>query len=187
MKMSDFEYPRWYRQVLTGFYSNPLRVRCLFHGPQGSFPIEAVLRSMGVDVGRDPRDNEEGTRSDLVLFVIPRFNTGKAKVWVQPLLPYRAQRWGMARQTEQVYDEEMAPLVAQLIEIAKRESIPLFVSAGMVMEDGSKGGCTTNIPSDDFPGYTNRLTLCTGIVRGHSGFDTASAMMITRHHPTEDP
>ncbi len=67
-------------------------------------------------------------------------------------------------QTERAYDDEMAPLITQLIEVAKREGIPLFVSAGMLDAEGEQMGCTTLIPSD-----------------GHSGFDTASALTITRH------
>lgn len=93
----------------------------------------------------------------------------------------------MKHRTEQVHDEEMAPLVAQLIEIAKREGIPLLVSAGMLADDGEEMLCTTIIADakDDCiaPGARNRFGLCVGIVRGHGGFNTASALAITRHHP----
>ena len=86
--------------------------------------------------------------------------------------------------TEAAYDEQMAPLVAQLIEIAKREGIPLFVTAGMLDRNGEPIGCTTKIPSGqrELSGYDNRIELCAGITMGHSGFDTVSVLLITRHH-----
>lgn len=85
--------------------------------------------------------------------------------------------------TEQAYDEEMAPLVAKLIAIAKERGIPLLVSAGMLDEDGEHMGCTTLIPeANGFRGFTNRMQLCSGILRGDTRFDTASSMQITRYH-----
>ena len=91
--------------------------------------------------------------------------------------------------TEQVYDAEMAPLISQLIEIAKREHLPLLINVGMVLttDDGepNPGGCFTLIEGSDYPelaGMRNRHGLCRGIIHGHDGFDTASAMRITRHH-----
>ena len=93
--------------------------------------------------------------------------------------------------TEAVYDEEMAPLVQRLIEIAKRERIPLLVSAAMVMPDGTAGGCLTALGFDDadprLKGMQNRHGLSVGVMRGHSGFDTASGLVITRHHREEEP
>ena len=90
--------------------------------------------------------------------------------------------------TEQVYDDEMAPLVTKLIEIAEREGMPLFVTAGMVNEDGGAMACTTAIPDETglLPGIGNRIGLCTEIVRGHVGFDTAAGMVITRHHTPQE-
>ena len=91
--------------------------------------------------------------------------------------------------TERVYDEEMAPLVAQLIAIAKRENIPLFLSAGMIDSDGGAMVCTTDVGHvgalEALAGVCNRHSICTEVVRGHAGFDTAAGLMITRHHPTE--
>lgn len=96
--------------------------------------------------------------------------------------------------TEQVYDDEMYPLVAKLIELAKGAGIPLFVSAGMlcvVNDDYIPTTCVTLEPpeTDDEPrlaGLVNRHRLCLEIVRGHSGFDTARAMTITRHYAPRD-
>ncbi len=90
----------------------------------------------------------------------------------------------MKHRTEQVYDDEMAPLIARLIDIAKREGIPLFVTAGMLDDDGDTMGCTTCIPDETglLAGFSNRIGLCVGIMRGHEGFDTAAGMVITRHH-----
>ena len=92
--------------------------------------------------------------------------------------------------TERVYDEQMAPLVTQLINIAKASNIPLFLSAGMILRDGTAGCCTTligpDLPVDPLlKGVSNRLLLCSGIVRGHRGFDTAAGLVISRHHPVE--
>lgn len=91
----------------------------------------------------------------------------------------------MKHRTEQVHDEEMAPLVAQLIEIAKREGIPLLVSAGMLDSDGDPLLCDTMIAEsvEDCiaPGIRNRHRLCIEILRGHGGFDTACRLMITGH------
>ena len=92
-------------------------------------------------------------------------------------------------QTEDVYDEEIYPLVAQIIEIAKRAKIPLFISAGtLCVVDGELDPttCATLVThgeegAPELKGMENRHALCLEIVRGHSGFDTASAMMITRH------
>lgn len=96
-------------------------------------------------------------------------------------------------ETERVYDDEMSPLVARLIEIAKANNIPLFLSAGMLcVVDGELDPttCASMIPMDDagdkrLDGLVNRHRLCLEIVRGHSGFDTACAMAITRHHKRE--
>lgn len=88
--------------------------------------------------------------------------------------------------TEAAYDDEMFSLVARLIEIARREGVPLMVSAGMLDPEGEPMGCTTLVVDGADPelaGYSNRLKLAVGVVRGHSGFDTAAGLMITRHHP----
>lgn len=86
--------------------------------------------------------------------------------------------------TEEVYDTEMAPLITQLIEIAKREGLALFVHAGMLTPDGDALGCVTKIPGADdaLKGTNNRHGLCDGIVRGHNGFDRAAGLVITRYH-----
>ena len=97
-------------------------------------------------------------------------------------------------ETERVYDEQMAPLVSRLIDIAKANGIPLLVSVGMVMRDGGPGCWVTNIGRDAMAtqmdprleGAYNRFGLCTAIVRGHSGFDTAAGLIISRHHPPKD-
>lgn len=95
----------------------------------------------------------------------------------------------MKHRTEVVYDSEMAPLVARLIEIAKRERIPLLVSAGMINERGGRMTCDTLVADTDAPtgpGIVNRYALCKELIRGHEGFDTAAGLWITRHHPTEE-
>lgn len=102
--------------------------------------------------------------------------------------------------TEQVYDDEMSPLVAQLIAIANRENIPLFVSAGMVCEADGDGEpfdtplattCTTNVGQDGcdprLEGMVNRHSLAFGVIRGHAGFDTACGLMISRYPKGKDP
>jgi hypothetical protein len=90
--------------------------------------------------------------------------------------------------TEQVYDDEMSPLVAQLIDIAKREGIPLFVSAALFNPDGSRLSCETKIPGSlpENKGMNNRHALAMNLVRSHDGMDTAAGLMITRHHAEEE-
>lgn len=92
--------------------------------------------------------------------------------------------------TEQIYDAEMAPLVAKLIEISKREKIPLLVSAGLLLDGEDPGGCCTllvygNKEGQDrrLLGQENRLNLALGVIRGHNGFDRAAGLMISRFHP----
>ena len=89
--------------------------------------------------------------------------------------------------TEAAYDDHMAPLVARLIEVAKRAGVALFVTAGMLDESGGEIGCTTRIDgSARLAGYNNRIGLMAGIARGHNGFDTAAGLMITKHHLTPE-
>lgn len=97
--------------------------------------------------------------------------------------------------TERVYDDEMNPLVAQLIKIAQREGIPLLVSAGMICDvngEPTPTVCMTEIAlpkvgsdPEKLAGIRNRHGLAHEILRGHRGFDTAAALMITRHHPAK--
>lgn len=98
---------------------------------------------------------------------------------------------GERHRTEQVYDDEMAPLVSEIIQIATRERVPLLLSVGMLNPEGGPAGCTSLIlhgPELGLPelrGMENRFGLANGVIRGHGGFDTAAGMMITRYHPPE--
>lgn len=91
--------------------------------------------------------------------------------------------------TEIVYDELMAPLVTQLIEIAKEHKVPLFVTAGMVLLDGKPGVCTTLVAKDveasdpRLGGLVNRLRICAGVMQGGPSFDTAERLAVTGHRP----
>jgi len=91
--------------------------------------------------------------------------------------------------TEQVYDDEMAPLVTRLIEIAKREGMPMILSVGMIMGDETAGTCTTMLcgysADPRLKGVSNRCGLASGIMRAHNGMDTAAGLMISRHHPND--
>lgn len=77
----------------------------------------------------------------------------------------------MKHLTEEVYDNEMAPLIAKLIEIAERDNIPLFIDAGMFDENGVVLSCTTRI----FPNNTGlelivkRHSICLAAVFGRLG------------------
>lgn len=91
--------------------------------------------------------------------------------------------------TEEIYDNEMAPLVSKLIEIAKREKIPMLVSVGMFDPDGDRMSCDTKIPGE-IPrdvGVNNRHALAFSLIRGHDGFDTAAGLMISQHHREDTP
>ena len=94
--------------------------------------------------------------------------------------------------TEQVYDDEMSPLIVQLIEISKREGIPLLIHTAMFLPDGDSGefivgGCVTRVPgtgscAPEFHGMVNRHGLCSQIVQGDERFDRAAGMVISRFH-----
>lgn len=91
----------------------------------------------------------------------------------------------MKHETEAVYDEQMAPLVDKLIEIAREHGIPMLFHAGMIMDDGGAGGCITLVPGEehaDLDGINNRHKLCAEICRGDARFDRAKALMITKFH-----
>jgi hypothetical protein len=90
-------------------------------------------------------------------------------------------------ETEQIYDEQMAGLVAQLIAIAKANDLPMLLSVGMVLESGP-GACTTSIPSGrkKLKGIRNRFGLSLKIIRGDERFDRASGLMITRCHEASE-
>lgn len=98
----------------------------------------------------------------------------------------------MKHRTETVYDDEMNPLVAKLIEIAKREGIPLFISAGMIDANGGPMTCDTCIQESlaDTPpvlrGIRNRQGLALNLMRGHAGLDRAAGLVISRYHPETD-
>lgn len=83
--------------------------------------------------------------------------------------------------TEQVYDEQMAPLVRRLIEIANANKIPLFLSAGMIMPDGRPGCSTTLVGTEGcdpkLSGAVNRYGFCASLVRGPASLDTANRIV----------
>lgn len=91
-------------------------------------------------------------------------------------------------ETEEVYDTLMTPLIDELILIAKEHGIPLFVHAGMMMEDGEVGGCITLVPTEapglSWRGMNNRHRLSAGVCRGDSRLDRAKSLMITKYHVT---
>jgi hypothetical protein len=92
--------------------------------------------------------------------------------------------------TERVYDEQIAPLVAQIIDIAKEHGIPFFCTAGMIMRDGSAGGCTTKVgtPTDArLHGVVNQHGWCQTIARNGRWQTAARAMVTSYHDAPPDP
>lgn len=93
--------------------------------------------------------------------------------------------------SERIYDEQMAPLVERLIEVAKANKIPLFLSAGMVLSDGQPGCCTILVidgveeVEPRLGGAANRFKLCTTLVRGPSSLDTATRLIWAIGAPAE--
>lgn len=92
---------------------------------------------------------------------------------------------------EQVYDNEISPLMAQIIEICKRENIPMVASFCYALglgEDDHEGVsyCTTNLPFIDpkgnwqTPEYLKAIAI---IRRGVDERPKMIAMTVTR---TED-
>jgi len=97
--------------------------------------------------------------------------------------------------TEAVYDDEISPLVTQIIEICKREQLPCLISVGMILRadhhgntytEDHKGTCDTllafgpdNGQHPELLKVENRHGLAFEVVRGHEGFDTAKRLMIT--------
>lgn len=50
---------------------------------------------------------------------------------------------------ESIYDNELSPLVAQIIEICKRENMPLLLSVNYRVEDESEDSfCTSFVPGN---------------------------------------
>jgi len=47
---------------------------------------------------------------------------------------------------EDVYDNEIAPLMTKIIEVAKRAKIPMFATFQYTEPDEEAGFCTTSIP-----------------------------------------
>lgn len=97
--------------------------------------------------------------------------------------------------TEKLYDEEISPLVKKILEIVKRENLPFLLSVGFIGPDGTGSTCTSAyVPSRTelnglglkaLWGKANRIQMCYNIIYGHSGWDTASSVWITAHHPTD--
>ncbi len=61
----------------------------------------------------------------------------------------------MTNPKEQVYDEQINPLMAQIIEICKQHKIALlanfnFCQAGCACHDGEGCACTTRLLADEF-------------------------------------
>lgn len=93
---------------------------------------------------------------------------------------------------EQVYDDQINPLVAHILAICKEHQIPILISAGMVNDDGEPLMCSSILchgkeSANQLRGIENRYSLALGIIQGHSGFDTAAGLMITRNHPEDTP
>jgi len=51
---------------------------------------------------------------------------------------------------ESVYDHEISPLVTKIIEVCKRENMPLLLSVTFKhdAEEDASGRCTTHLPGD---------------------------------------
>ena len=50
---------------------------------------------------------------------------------------------------ESIYDEEFSPLVAKLIELAKKHQMPMLLSVEFARTEDGNDYCTTFIQSDD--------------------------------------
>lgn len=97
----------------------------------------------------------------------------------------------MKDRREEVYDSEISPLVWRIIEIAKREQIPMIMSFGMRDESGTPMTSDTALQfgtkgNDFLSAIENRYALAMGVVRGHPGFDTAKSLRIVSHHEPSD-
>jgi hypothetical protein len=92
--------------------------------------------------------------------------------------------------TEAAYDDRMAPLITQLIQIAKAEGLGLFVHATMLEADGSEPmGCITVIPStrEALKAFGNRHQLARVLCTDHNrSLDHARSLRVTSFHPVRE-
>jgi len=78
---------------------------------------------------------------------------------------------------EAVYDDEIAPLMTQIIAICKAHKLPMFTTFVYRAEgQDSADLCTTNLPFDERPMPSNFLALEPTARRGH---DRGPAMKLT--------
>lgn len=72
--------------------------------------------------------------------------------------------------TEVVHDAEISPLVQQIVDIARREGLPLLISIGMISPKGGTITCDTVLAHDKEPrfrGIENRHVLAFTLIRAN--------------------
>ncbi len=55
----------------------------------------------------------------------------------------------MSYDKEAVYDSEIAPLVAQILDVCKKHDLPLVLSVQYAAVDGVESYCSTTIPGSE--------------------------------------
>ena len=70
----------------------------------------------------------------------------------------------MSRNTEAIYDEQIAPLMERVIRICQAHAIPVAASFDLVTADGEAIGCATVLPGED--ASAEMLALQAAIHRG---------------------
>jgi hypothetical protein len=78
---------------------------------------------------------------------------------------------------ENIYDEQISPLMQQIIAISREHKIALFFSARLEDEDGDQLYCTTHLPGDDDV-HHDKFNQCALIIRPPS----QPTMQITTTH-----
>ena len=66
--------------------------------------------------------------------------------------------------TEKVYDEQINPLMTQIIEICQANNIHYIASFGLVDEDGDDIGCTSTHTKGESHSLTTRYRQCAAFI-----------------------
>lgn len=86
---------------------------------------------------------------------------------------------------EQIYDERISPLMAQILEICRAEGIPMvatfYIQSGDINKDGGSLYCTSRIcPPDNTPPHFYAISEC-AVSGGKRQMVAAFAVMTGEH------
>lgn len=86
--------------------------------------------------------------------------------------------------TEKVYDEQISPLMDQIIKICQENNIHYLASFGLKGEDGEDIGCTSTLTKGESHSLTTRYRQCAAFICGKTSPVVAiTASRKPRTHP----